>query len=322
MAITSLTNRAFVEAQIHSAFILKTLDDHLLPVQLWRNVTDFQRGDQLDIPTVGRTTLQELTENVDPVFTAIDSGTVTLTVTDFVGDAWYITDVMRQDGTNVDALIAARAEGTQIALAEYIETRALAVINAGQTAGANNAINGFSHRYNASGDNDEMEIIDISFASLSLSKANVPEGSRIGIVDPVVATTLTNKFQGSYSVDSNPIMQKLIEQGFTQNHQFVMMLHGFMIFTSNMLPTGSETLLHYDGTGSSSITNGVRNEFFSIASDQHVPLMMAVRQGVETETQRNITKKRDEFVTSYRMAMGDQRVDTLIVIVTHPTNLD
>lgn len=321
MAIDSTSNTAFIEAAIHSDFILRTLPDQLLPTSLWRNVSDFQRGTQLDIPTIGRATLQDMTENVPPSFQAIDTGTVNLTITDFVADAWYITDVMRQDGTNVDALLSARAEESSRAFAENIETRALEVINAGQTAANNNAVNGFSHRYNASGDNDEIEIADLSYARLSLSKANVPEGSRIGLVDPVVATTLTNKFQGNYAVDSNPVMQALLHEGFAVNHAFVMNLHGFMIFTSNLLPVGTETLLNSAGGDSTGIASGVRNIFMSIMSDQHTPLMMVERQAVETETQRNIQRKRDEFVTSMRWGMGVQRIDTLLIIVSHPTAL-
>jgi hypothetical protein len=319
MAITSTSNTAFVEAAIHSDFVLRNLHDSMLPTSLWRNVTDFTRGNQLDIPTIGSATLQDVSENIPLDYQAIDTGTVNLTITDYVGDAWYITDPMRQDGTNIEALLRARAEESTRAFAENMETRALAVINGGQTAGNANSVNGFQHRFNASGSNDNIELADIIAMRLSFDKANVPEGGRIGIVDPVVASTMERKFQGSYNVDANPTFMGVLTDGFSKNHRFVMHIFGFDIYTSNRLPTVTEALTHSDGTGSSTITGGTANIFMCVASDQTTPLMMAQRQAARTETERNKDRQRDEFLTTQRWGMGTQRKDTLGVIVTDPT---
>ena len=242
MATTSTSNTDFIEANIHSDFVLRTLPDALLPVALYRNVTDFAKGTTLDIPTIGTVTIQEVSENVPLDYKAIDSGTVNLTITDYVGNAWYITDIMRQDGTNVEALLQAQASETTRALAEYFETQVLITLDAGQTAANPNTINGFPHRFNASGSSDEMEIADFSSMRLSFDKANAPQGNRIAIVDPVVATTLEQKFQGNYSVDRNPEMMSMLGEGFAKDHRFVMNLFGWVVFTSNRLPSATETL--------------------------------------------------------------------------------
>lgn len=323
MAITSTSNtNGFLEANIHSAFVLRTLPDSLLPVQFYRNVTDFQRGTQLDIPTIGTVTIQEVTENVPLDYKAIDSATVNLTVTDYVGNAWYVTDVARQDGTNIEALVMAQADESRRAMAEYFETRCYAVLDAGQTSGAANNVNGYAHRFNASGDNDEIELADLSSMRLSFDKANAPQGGRIAIVDPVVGASLEQKLSANYSVNKTPQVESIMTEGFVKEHRFVMHLYGWDIWTSNKLPTSTETLTHWDGTGSSSITNGVSNIFMCVGDEQVTPLMYAQRQPVKTENERNMSLQRDEFLTTERYCLGVQRVDTLGVIKTHPTNLD
>jgi len=322
MATTSTSNTDFIEANIHSAFVLRTLPDSLLPMAFYRNVTDFARGTTLDIPTIGTVTIQEVSENVPLDYKAIDSGTVNLTITDYVGNAWYITDVMRQDGTQVDLLVNAQAEETRRALAEYFETRCYEVLNAGQTSGAANNVNGFAHRFNASGDNDEIEIADLSSMRLSFDKANAPQGGRIAIVDPVVGASLEQKLSANYSVNKTPMVESVMTDGFVKDHRFMFNIYGWDVWTSNKLPTTTETLTHWDGTGSSSITNGVCNIFMCVGDDQVTPLMYASRQAVKTEGERNKDRQRDEFLTTERYGLGVQRVDTYGIIVTSPTALD
>src|SRR6478736_905200 len=108
MQITSNT-RAFIESEVVSTFILTNLHDGLLGEQFYRNVSDFQHGDQLNIKTIGSVTIQEAAENVPLVYSPIETGTVTFRITEYKGDAWYITDDLREDGNQVDSLIAARA---------------------------------------------------------------------------------------------------------------------------------------------------------------------------------------------------------------------
>lgn len=83
MQLTSNTT-AFIEQQIYSDFILKNLHDGLLGEQYYRNVGDFGSGDTINIPTVGSVTIQEGTENEAFTYNPIDTGRVTLTITDYV----------------------------------------------------------------------------------------------------------------------------------------------------------------------------------------------------------------------------------------------
>lgn len=312
--ITSQTNRTFVEAEVQSDFILRNLHDGMLPSTFWRDVTDFGHGDTIRIPSIGETAIQELEENAPFIYNPIQTGAVFLQITDFFGDAYYITDVMRQDGSNVDALLEARAsEGTR-AMQEYVETRSYATLNAAQTAGSLNAIDGFKHRFVASGSNFTVELQDLIDLRLSFDKAQVPSGGRVGFVDPVFGATLESKFNTVYNVDSNPMMQNLLEEGFMRDHRAMMNIFGWLIIGSNRLPqVGNETI---DGVVG---TDLVANIFMCVSDDQTKPLMIAWRQPPSTEGERNKDLKRDEYVSSARMGFGVSRLDTLGIILTSRT---
>jgi len=312
--ITSQSNRTFVEAEVQSDFILRNLHDGMLPAMFWRDVTDFGYGDTIRIPSIGETVIQELEENAPFVYNPIQTGAVFLQITDFFGDAYFITDVMRQDGSNVDALLEARAsEGTR-AMQEYVETRAFATLNAAQTATSLNAIDGFKHRFVASGTNFTIELQDLIDLRLSFDKAQVPGGARVGIVDPIVGATLESKFNTVYNVDSNPMMQSLMQEGFMREHRAMMDVFGWLIISSNRLPqVGDETINAVAGT------DLVANIFMCVADDQTKPLMIAWRQDPSTEGERNKDLKRDEYVSSARLGFGVSRLDTLGIILTSRT---
>lgn len=312
--ISTTNNAAFVEAEQYSQFIQRVLHDGLLPSNFYRNVSDFGSGTTLNIKSIGTAQLQEVAEDQGISYNPIETGNITLTITEYPGDGWYVTDVMRQDGAQIEALIAARGQESTRAIQEFFETKVLAAANAGQVAGDTNTINGFDHRMVASGTNDTLTIDDIVKMKLAFDKANVPFGGRMAIVDAVVEATLNLKFQGTYNVDSNPVLQEVLEGGFMRDHNFVMNFMGWSFISSNRLPTiASETV---DGN---SVTDGVANIFMSMADDQTKPVMVAWRQMPKVEGERNKDFQRDEFISTARFGVGIQRVDTLGVIITSAT---
>lgn len=317
--ITTGTNTAFIEAQQYSQFLLMNLHDGLLPTNLYRNVSDFGKGTTLNIKTIGEVTLQEITEDEDFTYNPIDTGSVTLTITDYPGDAWYVTDEMRQDGSQVEQLHTARAEAGKRAFQEHFETRFLAVMNAAQTASNPNSVNGFQHRFRAQGTNQTLVEDDYINMRLAFDKANVPMGGRVAVVDPVCAAALSKVATLTSNMDAVGEAYKLAKDGFDRDHQFVTMLHGWQIWTSNRLPTVSaETLTLFDGSSSAS-TSGVANIFMSVADDNAKPGMVAWRALPSVETQRDMDKRRDKFTMAGRFGIGAQRIDTLGVIVSSAT---
>lgn len=318
MAITSSSNTAFIEAQQYSQFILENLHDGLLPTSFYRNVTDFPNGTTLNIKTIGSATIQEITENEDITYNPIESGNVQLSITDYIGDAFYITDVMRQDGAQIDALLQGRAsEGTR-AIQETFESRFLSTLYAAQTTANPNSVNGFAHRKLAAGGNEQMAESDLIDMRLAFDKANAPQMGRIAIVDPVVAATFSKASLLTNNLDaSGPLFQSLVKDGFDKEHQFVTMLHGWQVWTSNRLP---DVAAGTDIDGTDSVTGaGKACIFMCVGDDQVKPGMVAWRQTPTTETDRDISKGRDEFVTKTRWGDGVQRLDTLGVVVIDAT---
>lgn len=90
MSNNRANSQAFIEAEQYSAYILRNLHDGLLPGTYFRNVTDFGSGTTLHIKTIGSVTIQDGAEEVPFEYSPIESGEVTLTITDYVGDAWYV----------------------------------------------------------------------------------------------------------------------------------------------------------------------------------------------------------------------------------------
>lgn len=314
MSNTTLNSTAFIEAQQYSQFILRTLPTAILPTTFYRDVSDFGMGTTLNIKSIGVATIQEVEEDTPLVYNPIETSTITLQITDYVGDAWYVTDVLRQDGSQIETLMAARSVEATRAIQQHFETRFLAVAQAGQTAGGANLINGFAHRRRGLGANWTMDEDNLIEMRLAFDKANVPQFGRVAIVDPVVAATFQKKVVITSQLDRHPAYQSVMENGFNNEHQFVMRIHGWDIWTSNLLPeiaSGTDV----DGSASAS-TACIANLFMCIADDNCKPVMNAWRQMPKVEGERNKDYQRDEFLTTARWGMGVQRVDTLGVVVT------
>ncbi len=317
---------AFIEAQQYSQFILQNLHDGLLPDMFTRDVSDFGTGTTLNIKTVGTATLQEVYEEQAMDYQSIDTGTVQLTITDYVGDAWSITDVLRQDGSQIESLHAMRGVESTRALQEYFETRYLAVTNAAQTASAVNLVNGVPHRWNADDGTTvgKMSLTDFLHMKYAFDKANSPQGGRIAIVDPSVEATINALVTTTASTDFNPHFEGLVTEGFAREHKFVRNIFGWDIYTSNRLPGSLTETINASSypvgdSGNQSITNGVANIFQCVLDDNTRPIMRAWRQVPKTESDRNVQLKRDEFDVTARFGLGAQRVDTIGVVISDPT---
>ena len=311
--ILTTSNTAFVEQEIYSEFILMNLHDGLLGTEFYRDVADFGSGDTINIPTIGSVTIQEGAENEAFEYSPIDSGRVQLTITDYVGDAWFVTDDMREDGTNIEALMAARSAESTRALQENFETRFLATCNAAQTNANANLINGFAHRISSTETNNVFALSQLVSMRLAFDKANVPDAARVFIADPVVEATLNNLV--SITNDVTPFAENILRNGMASGMRFVGSLYSFDIILSNRLDKGTFS----DGT--TSVSGGVANIAMCVQDDQCKPIMAAWRRQPRVEGERNKDLRRDEFVVSSRFGIGAQRVDTLGIIITSATSI-
>lgn len=322
MSQTTQNTQAFIEAQQYSQFILENLHDFLLPEGMWRDVSDFGSGTTLNIKTVGTVTIQDAAEDTPLNFNPIDTGTISLSITDYVGDAWKVTDDLREDGSQVDTLMAMRAMESTRALGENHETRFLSVANAAQTNAAVNLVNGRPHRWvagGAGGTSRNMTLDDFIAMKLAFDKAGVPAGGRIAIVDPIVEATL-NSLTNIVNVSNNPMFDGIVTEGFARDHKFVKNIFGFDIWTSNFLPvkTATEAIdaSAYGLANDTAEIGDVANVFMCVADDSCKPVMHAWRRQPKTEGWRDNEERADKFQVTSRFGFGAQRVDTLGVILT------
>lgn len=314
---------AFIEAQQYSQFILDNLHDYLLPDNFYRDVSDFGSGTTLNIKTVGTVTLQDAAEDTPLVFNPIDTGTITLSITDYTGDAWRVSDDLREDGSQIDTLMAMRGMESTRALGESFETRFLSTASTAQTSANVNLVNGRPHRWVAGGaaaTNRLMTFSDFIAMKLSFDKANVPSSGRIAIVDPIVEATINGLVLNTTSVSYNPQFEGLMTSGFAASHRFVRNIMGFDIYTSNFLPqkTATEALnaSSYGLANDTAEIGDVANVFMSVTDDNTKPIMHAWRRQPKTEGWRDHDNRGDKFQVTTRYGFGAQRIDTLGVIYT------
>lgn len=274
MQVTS-NSQAFIEAEQYSSFILNNLHDGLLPQTFYRNVSDFGSGTTLHIKTVGSVTIQEAAEDTPLVYNPIESGEVSLQITNYVGDAWYVTDDLREDGSQIEQLMSARSVESTRALQETFESRFLSVCNAAQTNANPNTINGFAHRIASAETNNVFALKHLIAMRLAFDKANVPDSGRVFICDPVVEATLNGLV--TITNDVSPFGEMILKEGMARGQRFVMQLFGWDIITSNRLPTGTFS----DGT--TSVTGGVANIFMCVLDDNTKPIMAAWRRMPKVE---------------------------------------
>lgn len=310
MQLTTNTT-SFIEAEQYSSFILRNLHDGLLPESFYRNVADFMHGSTLHIKTIGSVTLQEAEEDTALVYNPIESGEITFQITEYVGDAWYVTDDLREDGNQIEQLMAARAQEHTRALQERFESDFLNTAAAPYAAASGPLpVNGFPHFIVSAETNNIFSLNHLIDMRLAFDKANVPAAGRVFICDPVVEATLNKNV--SITTDVTPFAAAILERGMAAGQRFINNLFGWDIMTSNRLYQGAAN----DGT--TAIT-GVFNLFMCVLDDQTKPIMGAWRRMPRVEGERNKDRARDEFVDRARWGFGVQRMDTMGCLVTSPT---
>lgn len=317
----TLNTQAFIEAQQYSQFISENLPDMVLPDGFTRDVSDFGTGTVLNIKTVGATTIQDVAENIPLSFTDIDTNTITMSITDYIGDAWKVSDKLRQDGSQIETLLAMRAMEATRALAENVETKFLKYCNTAQTADNKNLVNSAIHRFVANGASRQFTVEDFAYMRFAFDKANAPGMGRIAIVDPIVEMTI-NSLTNIVNVSNNPHFEGMITEGFAKEHRFIRNIFGWDIYTSNRLPTlaaAESNLTDHLGTTTAGAVGDVANIFMCVADDNTKPIMRAWRLQPTTEGWRDPEERADKFQVTSRFGFGAQRKDTLGVILCNPS---
>ncbi len=321
---TTSNTTALVRAEVYSDLILDIIEDGLLPEGLHRDVTDFADGTTLNIPTFGDVILRDLTEDEDTPVDALDTGTVTLNITEHVGAGSSLTDEFKENSYQAAEFDAAIVPKHARAIKKRYETNLLATGPSAQVAADANAINGYAHRFVASGVNQIMDLQDLIYLKLAFDKAEVPDDGRILIVDGTVEASF-NSLTNLVNVSNNPQFEGIIESGLAKQMKFIKNIYGFDIMVSNRLQevnneTVDTSIITVPAPSSSAtVTSGVANVAMCIVDDMTTPLMGAWRRQIRFEGERNVAKRRDEFYTSGRWGFGVQRLQTLGVLLSNRT---
>lgn len=318
---------AIRRAEVYSSVILDEIKDNLLPTGLHRDVSDFGDGDTLFITTFGEVVLRDLQEDQETPIDAIDTGRITLTITEHKGAGASLTDELKEDSNQAAQFDAMIVPKMLRAISEAYETDLLNAGQSRQIASNTNNVNNYAHRFVAGGANRTMTIEDLIYMKLAFDKANLPSNGRVLIVDPLVEATL-NSLTNLVNVSNNPRFEGIVETGFGKDMRFIKNIMGFDIWMSNRLPrlgaaetldtTAGSTVQAPSGNGSASVGDIV-NQAWVITDDMTTPVMGAWRRMPTVEGDRNVSKRRDEFYCSARWGFGLQRPQSLGSIITSAT---
>lgn len=226
-----------------------------------------------------------------------------------------MTDDLREEGSQIETLMAQRGIESTRAMQERFETdflKTAASVFANATDGV--AVNGFDHFIVSAETNNVFAISHLVKMRLAADKANVPAAGRVFIVDPIVEATLNLKV--SITNDVTPFAENILRNGLASGQRFISNWFGWDIMTSNRLFQGAAN----DGT--TSLADAVFNIGMCISDDQTKPLMAAWRRMPKVEGDRDFEKRADKFHTTARYGFGIQRIDTLFCIATSPVNFE
>jgi hypothetical protein len=319
---TTSNSSALRRSEMYSRVILDTIKDDFLPEGIHRDVSDFPDGDTLHVTTFGDAIVRDVYEDQDRPIDALDTGDITLSITEHKGAGNYITDEMKEDSWKAKEFDAALPMKHLRAIKENYETDLLATSEDMQTQSDANQINGYAHRFVASGTSGVIDLADFIYAKLAMDKANLPE-DRIMVVDPIVGATLDN-LTNLVNVSNNPHFEGIVNSGFGRNMRFVKNVYGFDVYMSNRLPhvssenvnTSGITVAAPSGNGTSA-ADAVVCQAMCVADALLMPYMGAWRRQPSTEGFRNVQKGRDEFYTTARWGFGGQRPQSLVSILVN-----
>lgn len=271
-------------------------------------------GGTINIPSIGEMTVQDVVENQEMTYEAMDTGNFQFTITEYVGSATYITEKAKQDTFYLNELVSRFIPEQRRALEERMESDILSIAGnstayslGGHVINNTNAINGIAHRWVAGGTNEVITLQDFAKAKYALRKAHIPMTNLVAIVDPSTAYTLET-LPNLVNMSYNPQWEGVITTGLTTGMRFVRNIYGFDVYESNFLPDGNETI------GGLTTAAGKCNIFFS-ADGQALPFVGKIVQEPTVYSDFNTKLLREEYTTVSRYGLKLYRPENLVVIL-------
>ena len=316
MAQTTSNSANIIKQKIYGEMLQESFQDNLLGMVGMNDMTSqFPVGDTFNVDQIGQATVSDYSENSDIDYSAIDTSRITLALTDYKQDAFYVTDKLKMDaGGSADRLWASRTKASSYAFGKDMEAQLYIAANSTQTATATNNINGQPHRIALATGYTAQEFVDaVADMKTSYDKANVPEEGRILIVDAKTENKLNKLTTGAVLVADSPRFEGLLETGFAKAHRFVRNIHGFDVFVSNLLPVSSaaETVDSVATLAGSEVCIAM-----CVADEDCKPMMGVIRQRPTAAFERQESKKRDAWSSTAYWGFALYRPESLICLIT------
>ena len=301
-----------MRTQLWSRQIKELLLDELNAMKFVRIISDFPDGQTINIPSIGEAETADFTEGQAVKYNSMDTGNFQFSFTQYKYSANAISEKFKRDSFYSADVIAAFVPRQHRALMEAIETRILAVANAGQVAGSTNIINTADHRWVGSGTGGAFTFVDFARARYALTKANVPLTNLVAILDPSVIFTIETQTNVVNNLTPMPLWEGLVKDGAVTGFKFRFNLFGFDIYQSNYLPAiASETI------SSLSVTNGVANYLFSAAPGDTLPWVGAFRQLPTIYSEFNKDLQQEEYLTISEYDFKLYRPENMITVLSN-----
>ena len=308
-----------IRSEVYSSELKDILRDEMQAQRYVRMLDGFPDGDTFTIPTIGKTTVADYTEDAQVAYTPMDTAEFQFTVDKYLQSASYITKKAAQDSFYSAQLEARFVPEQERAIMEHFEATTFASPEVGVTANSAETLDGVAHRFSG-GNGGRLELADFAFARFALKKSNVPDRGLVAIVDPSVEYQL-NTLTNLVNVSNNPMWDGIVRDGIATGMRFVANVYGFDVYTSNYLKNtvADSALLEKDGaTANDFSTNaGVANLFFSSDAGAN-PFVGAWRQAPEVDYEYNKDMQRHEYVTTARYGVKKYRPEGIVSIVSNP----
>lgn len=306
----STTNTEFLtRTNVWDSNLKMVLEDELQGIRYVDMLQGFTDGDTLNIPSIGQMEVRDYAEGQAVVYTAMDTGNFTFTITEYKSSATYIYEKFKQDSFYMSRLVSAFVPKMHRALMATVETDIMRVIPEGQTVSSVNAINSQDHRWVGGGPSQTMSVNDFAKALHVLKKANVQPVNLVAIVDPSVEFAI-NTLPNIGNMSNNPQWEGIVSTGIASGMRFIRNIYGFDVYTSNYLKSGLT-----DTISGRTVTTGVANLFFSAAPDV-LPIVGSIRQPPKVDSEFNKDFQREEYITTMRYAFKWYRPENSVVVIT------
>jgi len=316
---------ALIRSELWSSMLKEMLKDELQGQGYVDWMNEFPDGDTFTIPSIGEMNVRDYVEDTDIEFDALDTGEFQFSITEYLSSATYITDKNKQDMFYMDKLVSSFVPKQARALMQRLESDIFKIGQPGQpngqTVAALNNINGAAHRFVGSDTANSKAVIgvkDFARALHSLKVANVPQENLIAIVDPSVEYHL-NTLTNLVNVSNNKMWEGVITEGLGSGIKFTKNIYGFDVYVSNYLAKCGANQAGTSETigGTASGADARCCIFFSAAQDV-LPFIGAWRQMPRVETERNMKKQRDEYLTTARYGLKLYREENLVTVLSNP----